>query len=67
MINAISEKTPHICSLSPGGTHHIQDLNRAGGISAVLKTLSTAGLDQCRLPDRHGQNHRRKYRRCPHL
>ncbi len=44
MINAISEKTPHICSLSPGGAHHIQDLNRAGGISAVLKTLSTADL-----------------------
>ena len=44
MINAISEKTPHICSLSPGGAHHIQDLNRAGGIRAVLKTLATAGL-----------------------
>ncbi|MBR9985846.1 MAG: dihydroxy-acid dehydratase [Desulfosarcina sp.] len=43
-INAISERTPHICSLSPGGAHHIQDLNRAGGISAVLKALSTAGL-----------------------
>jgi dihydroxy-acid dehydratase len=44
MINAISEKTPHICSLSPGGAHHIQDLNRAGGISAVLNALSAAGL-----------------------
>ncbi|MFO7714387.1 dihydroxy-acid dehydratase [Desulfosarcina sp.] len=44
MINTISEKTPHICSLSPGGAHHIQDLNRAGGISAVLKSLATAGL-----------------------
>ena len=44
MINAISEKTPHICSLSPGGTHHIQDLNRAGGIGAVMKTLADAGL-----------------------
>jgi len=44
MINAISERTPHICSLSPGGAHHIQDLNRAGGISAVLKALSKAGL-----------------------
>jgi dihydroxy-acid dehydratase len=43
-INTISEKTPHICSLSPGGDHHIQDLNRAGGISAVLNTLSSAGL-----------------------
>ena len=46
MINAISEKTPHICSLSPGGSHHIQDLNRAGGIQAVLKTLADEGLIQ---------------------
>ena len=45
-INAISEKTPHICSLSPGGSHHIQDLNRAGGIQAVLKTLAAEGLIQ---------------------
>ncbi len=44
MINAISEKTPHICSLSPGGAHHIQDLNRAGGIGAVMRTLADAGL-----------------------
>jgi dihydroxy-acid dehydratase len=44
MINAISEKTPHICALSPGGAHHIQDLNRAGGINAVLHTLVTADL-----------------------
>jgi dihydroxy-acid dehydratase len=44
VINAISRKTPHICSLSPGGDHHIQDLNRAGGISAVLNVLSAAGL-----------------------
>ena len=44
MINRISEKTPHLCSLSPGGIHHIEDLNMAGGISAVMKTLSGAGL-----------------------
>jgi dihydroxy-acid dehydratase len=44
MINEISGKTPHLCSLSPGGTHHIEDLNRAGGISAVLKVLSDSGL-----------------------
>jgi dihydroxy-acid dehydratase len=44
MINKISGKTPHLCSLSPGGTHHIEDLNRAGGISAVLKVLSDNGL-----------------------
>lgn len=38
-INKISMATPHLCSLSPAGTHHLQDLNRAGGISAVLKEL----------------------------
>ncbi len=44
LINEISKKTPHLCSLSPGGSHHIQDLNEAGGISAVIKVLSHAGL-----------------------
>lgn len=44
MINEISEKTPHLCSLSPGGSHHIEDLNRAGGVGAVMKILSDGGL-----------------------
>ncbi len=44
LINEISKKTPHICSLSPGGTHHIQDLDSAGGISAVIKELSRIDL-----------------------
>lgn len=39
-INTISEKTPHLCSLSPGGRHHVEDLHRAGGIQAVLKELA---------------------------
>ena len=43
-INEISKATPHLCSLSPGGTHHLQDLNRAGGIPAVMNELSRAGL-----------------------
>jgi dihydroxy-acid dehydratase len=43
-INEISRRTPHLCSLSPGGTHHIEDLNMAGGIPAVMKELSQAGL-----------------------
>ena len=43
-INAISKKTPHLCSLSPGGKHHMEDLNRAGGVSAVIKELSKSGL-----------------------
>ena len=43
-INDISERTPHLCSLSPGGIHHIEDLNRAGGIQTVLNVLAKAGL-----------------------
>ena len=43
-INEISRKTPHLCSLSPGGRHHMEDLNRAGGVSAVIKELSRSGL-----------------------
>jgi dihydroxy-acid dehydratase len=44
LFNAISEKTPHICSLSPGGKHHLEDLNRAGGVPAVMSLLLKAGL-----------------------
>ena len=43
-INEISKATPHLCSLSPGGMHHLQDLDRAGGIGAVMKELSQKGL-----------------------
>jgi dihydroxy-acid dehydratase len=44
LFNTISEKTPHICSLSPGGKHHMEDLNRAGGVPAVMSLLLQAGL-----------------------
>ncbi len=43
-INTISDRIPHLCSLSPGGTHHIEDLDNAGGIYAVMKTLFEAGF-----------------------
>ncbi len=38
-INAISEKTPCLASLRPGGKYHIEDLDNAGGIQAVMKGL----------------------------
>ena len=44
LINTVSRKTPHLCSLSPGGEHHIENLHRAGGIPAVLKQLDAGGL-----------------------
>ena len=43
-INTISDRIPHLCALSPGGSHHIEDLDNAGGIYAVMKTLFDAGF-----------------------
>lgn len=44
LFDDISSKTPHICSLSPGGPHHLEDLEMAGGVQAVLKELVAGGL-----------------------
>ena len=44
VFNEMSKKTPHICSLSPGGPHHLEDLNAAGGIPAVMAQLLKTGL-----------------------
>jgi dihydroxy-acid dehydratase len=41
-LNGLSAKTPYICKVSPATTEvHIEDVDRAGGISAILKELST--------------------------
>ncbi len=42
--NEVSEKVPHLCKLAPAGEHYIEDLNEAGGISAVIHQLEEAGL-----------------------
>ena len=40
LINEISEKTPNLCRLSPVvGGHHMQDLNAAGGVYAVMNEI----------------------------
>ncbi len=39
MINEISERTPHLSKLRPAGDHHLEDLDQAGGVSAVMKEL----------------------------
>ena len=38
-INEINQQTPYICKLSPAGENHIEDLDRAGGIPAVMKEV----------------------------
>lgn len=40
LFDEISAKTPHIVSMIPGGKYYMEDLDRAGGIPAVLKRLS---------------------------
>ena len=44
LFNTISKKTPNLCKLSPAGAHHIEDLDAAGGIQAVMKRISPLGV-----------------------
>jgi dihydroxy-acid dehydratase len=44
-VNDHSASTPHVCRMSPAkGGHHIEDLDHAGGIPAVLRLLLDGGL-----------------------
>jgi dihydroxy-acid dehydratase len=52
-INDISEKTPYLCKLVPAGENHIEDLNRAGGIPAVMQQIK--GLLKTRARTVNGQ------------
>jgi len=38
-VNRISKKTPHLARLSPAGDYHVEDLDLAGGIGAVMKEI----------------------------
>ncbi len=44
LFDEISRRTPYITKLSPSGIHHMQDLEEAGGISAVMKELAKKGI-----------------------
>jgi dihydroxy-acid dehydratase len=44
IIDKISKNTPNLCRLSPAGSHHLQDLNEAGGVYGVIIELNKAGL-----------------------
>jgi dihydroxy-acid dehydratase len=39
LFDEISKKTPQICCLEPAGDQYMEDLDNAGGVSAVLSTL----------------------------
>ena len=40
----ISARTPYLVKLSPSGPHHMQDLDEAGGVPAVMAELHRGGL-----------------------
>ena len=44
LFDSISAKTPYLTKLSPSGSHHLEDLNEAGGIPAVMKELAKLGM-----------------------
>ena len=43
-VNAVSDAVPHLVKLNPAGEHCLVDLDRAGGLSAVMKRLDELGL-----------------------
>ncbi len=44
LFDQISRQTPYLAKMSPAGPFHLQDLDEAGGIPAVMKELSRGGL-----------------------
>ena len=43
-IDRLSRRVPVLCKVAPNSHYHIQDVNRAGGIFAILGELDRAGL-----------------------
>ena len=39
-INELAQRTPNICKVSPSSSYHIEDVDKAGGISAILNEIS---------------------------
>lgn len=44
LFQEMSDKVPHLCNMSPAGPHHLDDLDRAGGVHGVMKRLAEHGL-----------------------
>ena len=43
-IDALSRKIPNICKVAPSSHFHVQDVNRAGGIMAIMGELDRSNL-----------------------
>jgi dihydroxy-acid dehydratase len=38
-LNEVAERVPNICKVSPSSNYHVEDVDRAGGVSAILWEL----------------------------
>jgi dihydroxy-acid dehydratase len=49
-LNTLSQRIPNLCKVSPSSSYHVEDVDKAGGISAILYELSqkpdTLHMDQ---------------------
>lgn len=54
--NEISAVVPNLCHLAPAGKDHMEDLNLAGGVYAVMKELSKKNLLNLDLPTVTGKS-----------
>ena len=43
-VDKLSKKVPVLCKVAPNSSYHIEDVHRAGGISAILMELQKAGV-----------------------
>ncbi|HZJ84603.1 MAG TPA: dihydroxy-acid dehydratase [Syntrophomonadaceae bacterium] len=43
-IDDIGKKSPNVCHISPSGPYHLQDLDKNGGMSALIKLALDGGL-----------------------
>ena len=55
LFNEMSAKTPNLCHLAPEGGTHMHDLDRAGGVQAVLAELNKKGLIDTTLMTANGK------------
>jgi dihydroxy-acid dehydratase len=43
-INEVAERVPHLCKVAPASHWHMEDVHRAGGVSAILNELAKKGV-----------------------
>ncbi|MBP1702220.1 MAG: dihydroxy-acid dehydratase, partial [Chloroflexi bacterium] len=42
-INAVADRVPYLCKVSPSGPWHMEDVHRAGGVPAILNEIASTG------------------------